>query len=180
MTCIVAIEEDGVVYMGSDRAGSNGHTIGIVGSPKTFTNGPLLIGYTSSFRMGQILQHGLVVPAHKLTWDVDRWVATDLMLAIREAFQSHGWDEVNSGVARGGYFLVAVAGRCYEIQSNYSYLRRVTGEYATGSGESHALGSLHATRGEPASVRVMKALEAAAEHVVSVAGPFDLVTQGAP
>jgi ATP-dependent protease HslVU (ClpYQ) peptidase subunit len=179
VTCIVAVEADGIVYMGSDHAGSNGYTLTPVEASKTFTNGPLLIGYTTSFRMGQILQYGLIVPSHTLSWDLDRWVATDLMVAVRATFEAHGWNQTEKNVATGGNFLMAVGGRCYEIQSNYSFLRSATGEYAVGSGENHALGSLHTTRGQEPAVRVMRALEAAAEHCTGVAGPFDLTTQKA-
>jgi ATP-dependent protease HslVU (ClpYQ) peptidase subunit len=177
VTCIVAVEHDGVVYMGSDRAGSDGWGIGTVAAAKTFRNGPLLIGYTTSFRMGQLLQYALVPPTDTLTWDVDRWVATDLMAAIREAYDAHGWDETESNKHVGGNFLLAVAGRAYEIQSNYSFIRKVTGEYAVGSGEMFALGSLHSTRDLDPLDRVRLALEAAAEMSPSVAGPFDYVTQ---
>lgn len=179
MTCIVAIEDAGTVYMGSDRAASNWSSIISLEGSKTVTNGPLLLGFCGSMRMGQLLQHALDVPSHRLTWDVDRWVTVDLMTSLRATFEAHAWHEVNSGVASGGHFLMAVGGRCYEIQSDYSFNRNTTGEYAAGSGAEYALGSLHATRGEVASLRVMLALEAAAEHSPTVAGPFDIVTQEA-
>jgi hypothetical protein len=162
--------------MGSDRAGSNGHTTSTVEAPKVFTNGPLLIGITSSFRMGQILQYGLRVPkGHRK--DTDRWVAIDLMAAVREAFDRHGWNRVDDGRALGGSYLLACRGRLYEVQDDYSALRYPRGEYSVGSGADHALGSLHASRGGQPEDRILAALEAAAEHVMSVDGPFDILTQ---
>jgi ATP-dependent protease HslVU (ClpYQ) peptidase subunit len=181
MTCIVALEVDGQVYMGSDRAGSNGFTTLTVAAPKVFRNGPLLVGYTSSFRMGQLLQYGLRVPTESPSWDVDRWVSQELMAAVRATFGEGGWNEAQHGVARGGNWLAAIAGRLYEIQANYAFIRSVTGEYAIGSGEYHALGSLHATRnlGWLPETRILAALNAAAEHVTTVSGPFDLTEQAA-
>lgn len=179
MTCIVAVEHDGTVYMGSDRALSTWSITTTMDMSKTVENGPLLIGYCGSLRMGQLLQYALDPPVHHLTWDVDRWVALDLMAAVRSAFEDNVWHKVSEGHAEGGSFLVAVAGRCYEVQSDYSFSRTPTGEYATGSGYQYAFGSLHSTRGEEPAVRVMRALEAAAEHCPSVAGPFDIVTQEA-
>lgn len=178
MTCIVALEANGKVYMGSDTFGSNGYTGATYEAPKTFHNGSALIGICGSYRMGQLLQYALVVPEETLTWDIDRWIALDLMPAIRTAFDAHGWDRLNEGRAKGGAFLFAISGRCYEIQSDYSFLRSVNGEYAIGSGEYHARGSLHATRdwAKPKK-RVAAALAAAAEHVVSVDGPFDFMRQ---
>jgi ATP-dependent protease HslVU (ClpYQ) peptidase subunit len=173
VTCIVAVETRRGVWLGADSAGSNGYTIGPVESPKLFHNGPALFGICGSFRMGQILRYGLRVPTESLGWDVDRWIATDFAKALRKAYAEHGWDFVEAGVAEQGNFLVSVAGRCYEIQSDYSFLRSPVGEYAIGSGTYHALGSLHATRdyARPKD-RLLASLEAAAEHVMSVAAPF--------
>lgn len=173
MTCIVAIETKDGVWFGSDRFGSNGYVGEPVTFPKVFTNNSVTFGYTSSFRMGQLLQYALEVPP--FTNDVDQWVAVDLMKAIRKAFKDNEWFETKDGVAVGGSFLIAVAGRCYEVQSDFSFLRSISGEYAVGSGKDYALGSLRSTRGRKPKKRLLEALETAAEYVVSVGGPFDLV-----
>ena len=176
MTCIVAIESDGKVIMGGDRLGSNGHTGAPVSEAKVFRKGLVTIGYTSSFRMGQILQHALEVPSIPVDVDLDKWVAIDFMLAIRKAFKDNGWDEEEKGIARGGKFLLAVQNKCYEIQSDYSYLRNISGEYAVGSGQDYALGSMRSTRGKMSTTkRIIESLETAAEYVVSVSGPFDVI-----
>lgn len=178
MTCIVALETQRGVWMGHDQLGSDGFTGAPIEAPKVFTNGPLLIGMCGSFRMGQLLQYGLHPPEESLSWDVDRWVAMDLVPAIREAFEAGGWDRINNGRAKGGSFLVVVRGRCYEVQDDYSFMRMPSGEYAVGSGTYHALGSLHTTRdwAKPKE-RIVAALEAAAEYVMSVAPPFAIVRQ---
>jgi ATP-dependent protease HslVU (ClpYQ) peptidase subunit len=174
VTCIIAIETDGQVVMGGDRMGSNGHTGEPVSFPKIFQKDNLLIGYCGSFRMGQLLQHALDVPLKTLTDDVDRWVSIDLMQAMRKAYKENDWDNKRDDVAEAYPILLAVSGRCYEIQADFSYLRSMTGEYVTGSGSSYAQGSMHSTRGKAsAKKRIEMALQAAAEYVVSVAGPFD-------
>ena len=179
MTCIVAIEKDGKVFMGADRMGSNGYTGAPVEEPKIFRNGPLLIGYTSSFRMGQLLRHALEVPV--VLNDIDKWVSVDLMQAIRKAFKDNGWDREKEGQAEGGNFLIAVAGKCYEIQSDYSYIRNINGEYSVGSGIHYALGSLRSTRNNPnQKKRLQEALETASEYVVSVSAPYDFMEQKKP
>lgn len=179
MTCIVALETDHGVWMGSDRMFSDGYTGAVYDTAKAFVNGPLLIGCCGSVRMKQVLRYGLEPPVDALSWDVDRWVAMDLVPAIRSAFEANGWDRVSDGRAKGGNFLVAIGGRCYEIQSDYSFTRPDTGEFAIGSGCYHALGNLHATRGLKPKERILRALAAAEEHVVSVCGPFDIVKQPA-
>lgn len=175
MTCIVAIEQNGVVVMGGDRFGSNGYAGEPVPFSKVFTKDRLLIGYCGSFRMGQILQHALEVPLKTLTDDVDRWIAIDLVQAMRKAFKDNEWQLEDSGPAKSDPILVAIDGRCYEIQSDLSYLRTITGEYAIGSGCYFAQGSMRSTRGKSAKARVVEALETAAEYVISVGGPYDLL-----
>lgn len=177
MTCIVALETPRGVWMGADRASATDVTTVTMAVSKIYTNGPALLADCGDFRTGQLLQYALEVPESTLGWDVDRWVALDLSSAIREAFAAHGWDRSDNGVAEATGFLLAIRGRVYEIQSDYSFLRNEAGEYAIGSGAHHALGALHATRSMKPKDRILAALEAAAEHVVSVAGPFDIARQ---
>ena len=59
MTCVVGLIEDNTIYLGADSLGSNGHSKSEYRFPKVFQNGDFLIGYTSSFRMGQMLQYEL-------------------------------------------------------------------------------------------------------------------------
>lgn len=181
MTCIVALETPAGVVMGADRMASTWTTTITLDDPKIFTNGPLLIGACGSIRHGQLLKYSLVVPVDTLSWDRDRWVAHNLAYAIQHTFETHGAKPIKDGVSRGNNALCAVGGRCYELQSDYSFTRAVNGEYAIGSGEEYALGSLHATRGNPdPEARVRAALEAAAEHTPTVAGPFDIEWQATP
>ena len=175
MTCIVALETARGVWIGADRAASDDFTTSTMGLPKVYRNGPLTLADCGDFRTGQLLQYALEVPVDTIDDDLDRWVAVDLATAIRQAFKRNGWQRKDKGVADATSLLMAVRGRCYEIQSDYSFLRNASGEYAIGSGTYHALGSLHSTRDwKKPKDRIMAALEAAAEHVVSVSGPFDV------
>ena len=65
MTCIVGLEHDGKVYMGGDSAAVGGMDVYPSRIPKVFQAGRYLIGYTTSFRMGQLLQYGLDKIARK-------------------------------------------------------------------------------------------------------------------
>ena len=62
MTCIAAITEKGKVYMGGDSAGVSGYDITIRADEKVFKNGQCVFGFTSSFRMGQLLCYKFKVP----------------------------------------------------------------------------------------------------------------------
>ena len=60
MTVIVALKNKDEVVMGGDCAGVGwNYDIQMRSDPKVFRVGRFVIGYTSSFRMGQLLRFGL-------------------------------------------------------------------------------------------------------------------------
>lgn len=59
MTRVVGLVRQGRVYMGVDSAAVQGWTRRASQVSKVFRRGPFLIGYTTSFRMGQFLEHHL-------------------------------------------------------------------------------------------------------------------------
>ena len=102
MTCIVGIEHGGKVYIGGDSAGSDGHHLVIMAEPKVFKRGRFLIGYTTSFRMGQLLQHTLKPPAFTAEWQkrgVHAFMTVRLVDAIRKCFTDGGWIATKNAAA---------------------------------------------------------------------------------
>ncbi len=63
MTAIVALKHEGKIYLMGDRCGSNGYSKLLTSNPKVFKVGDFHLGYTSSFYMGQILEHMWTPPA---------------------------------------------------------------------------------------------------------------------
>jgi len=180
VTCIVAIETPTGVWMGGDRMASTWSNAIDMDHPKVFRNGPALIGACGSIRQKQLLRYVLQLPVETLSWDVDRWVAVDLTKAMIAMADDWHTNRVKDNVATSHNALLAIHGRCYELQSDYSFTRCRSGEYAIGSGDEYAFGALHATRGGDPKGRVLTALEAAAERCPTVAGPFDIEFQEAP
>ena len=63
MTCIVGYLDKETVYLGGDSAGTDGnYSQHIRKDKKVFQNGPFIFGFTSSFRMGQILMSSRFKP----------------------------------------------------------------------------------------------------------------------
>ena len=175
MTCVVGIESIEGVTIGVDSASSNGHTVHPSASGKLFRNGPLLLGFTTSWRMGQLLRYSMYVPTLD-TWDVDRWMATTFIDTVRRTLKDGGWASLKDGAEEGGTFLVGIAGRLYTVHGDYQATRSGHGYNSVGSGSTVALGALHSAADKPAHERAIAALTAAAEHVTSVAAPFEVVT----
>ena len=69
MTCIVAWLEDEKICIGGDSAGVAVYNMQIRADEKVFKNGEMVFGFTSSFRMGQLLRFSLILPPKKENQD---------------------------------------------------------------------------------------------------------------
>lgn len=173
MTVIVGVETRDGVVIGGDSAGVSGYLLTSRADPKVFINGPYLIGYTTSFRMGQLLHYAdLPKPLDRSGEDLDRFIATEFVDSVRELLKTGGWAQKESDREAGGTFLVGVSGRLYRVDSDYQVGWSLDGYAACGCGEEIALGVLHALRRAKPGARVQRALEAAAHHSTGVAAPF--------
>lgn len=171
MTCIVGIQHNGRVHIGGDSAGVAGSSLAIRGDAKVFRNGPYVMGFTTSFRMGQLLRYAFTPP--KPEGDLDAFMATTFVDAVRATLRDGGWLTTNSDREEGGTFLVGVRGVLYAVHSDFQIARTLNGYAAVGCGGDIALGAIYATRGERSPRRRINiALEAAAEHSAGVSGPF--------
>jgi len=181
MTCVVGLVENGVGYIGVDSLGSNNFTKTIREDSKVFKMKDTdkgIIGYTSSFRMGQLLQYagGLVDKRDEPNINHE-YLVTKFIPNIRNLFSSQGYERNNSGEAQGGSFLLVYDDKLYHIQSDYQVGIPVDGYDACGSGEYHANAALFATEGldmKPEE-RIVLALRAAQKFVTSVEAPFHIM-----
>lgn len=176
MTCIVGIEHDGGVLIAGDSAGLSGWSKMIRADLKVFTIGNYVMGFTDSFRMGQLLRYGLAMPGptHLERNDLHHFMCTTFIDGVRKTLKDGGWAKTDSERELGGSFLVGVAGQLFMVASDYQVARTICGYNAVGCGDDLALGSLHTTAQydiEP-QTRAQLALEAAADHSGGVAGPF--------
>jgi hypothetical protein len=174
VTCIVGVIANARVWMGADSAsGDTGQWhLTTARFPKLFTRDSLLIGYTSSWRMGQLLRWRLAIPPRPEGMDTHEWMATDFIDAVRECFKSGGIAKKENEVETGGTFLVACSGRLFTVGSDYQVDEPDDDMAAVGCGYSFALGAMHATTTLEPEPRLRAALEAAAYYSAYVRGPF--------
>ena len=185
MTCIVGLVEEGNVYIGADSLASSAASKVLVRNakivnlkrPDTGYPSDLIIGYTSSWRMGQLLGK-LKLPKYT-KGDAFDWLSGPFVDAVRKQLKEGGWAKIENGHESGGEFLVAYDGRLFKVQSDFSVLETLQGFDACGSGEDWALGSLHASqsiRSLSSEKRVIMALTAAETFNPSVAAPFHVTS----
>lgn len=189
MTAIAGIIHDSRVHIGGDSAGVGGLTLTIRKDTKVFTHPQRepgkpevpdfwAFGYTTSFRMGQILQYAFTPPVLPADTDVHRFMCTTFVDAMRTTFKDSGWARTDSGVEETGQFLVGVGDRLFVIDSDYQVGEPADGYAAVGCGHDLANGALHATKdlGMGPRDRLERALSAAAHHSAGVAPPFAYVS----
>lgn len=144
MTCIIGLEHDGKVYIGGDSQSSGGWDKGIAVSPKVFRRGDFLIGYTDSWRMGQILQYHLSVRPPLEGETDDAYMVIAFIEAVRDCLRQYGYMRIDSNTETGGQFLVGYKAKLYRIDADFQVLRFAEDMSAVGCGAAYALGALMA------------------------------------
>ncbi len=180
MTCIAAVTDGTTVWMGGDSAGANGWDIVNRRDPKVFQRGEWLIGFTTSFRMGQLLMHKFVPPTPHEDQDLFAFMVSDFIDAVRQCLKDGGFAKKDLDVETGGNFLVGYRGRIFEIEGDYQVGEALDSYGAAGCGYAYAKGAMHAlgpiSAKNPPSSMIRKALEAAERHSAGVRGPFAILS----
>src|SRR5699024_6648541 len=153
MTCIIGFtdRESSVSWIGCDSLDSNNYTKSIESPAKAFRNEQIrnvLMGGTTSFRHLDLLKY-----AEDLFDGIDvyrkpiidhKYMVTKFVPKVINLFKSGVVGE--SETERVGNFIVAVPGRVFEVQEDYSVLEPELGFCAVGCGEAVAMGSLVTTK----------------------------------
>ncbi len=183
MTCIVGLVHEGVTYIGGDSLGSNGHSKTVRKDQKVFHLKDIknaVVGYTSSFRMGQLLMYGTGLIDNRDTHEKDidhQYLVTKFIPNVIKLFEDGGYSKSISGEKKGGCFLLGYKDKLYQIESDFQVGQSALYYDACGSGEEFALGSLHSTEGTELTPieRIHKALQAATQFSVGVAPPYTIL-----
>jgi len=143
MTAIVAMIHEGKVWMGGDHLGSDGFTKNeFVKNDKVFKNGDFLIGYTTSFHMGQILQYHWKQPHRQENLTDDVYFYKFVMKSFIDCFKDNGYGDKRGVGWESGEFLVGWKGRLFLVENAHALECEKFG--AVGSGSYHAIGALKA------------------------------------
>lgn len=178
MTAIAGIVEDGTVWLGGDSAGVGGLSLQTRSDPKVFKTGDFVIGYTTSFRMGQILEHHFTAPIPFEGENGMGYMVKRFIPEVKTVLKTHGFQTTTDGQDSGGTFLVGYRGELYEVEADYQVGRVRQAYHACGCGQDLLLGSMFTTDEYDLTPqeRIKKALSAAAEFSAAVRGPFHIVS----
>lgn len=172
MTCIVAIAHEGIVYMGADSAGVAGMQLSVRRDPKIYQVGDFLFGFTTSYRMGQLLGYSFTPPTRKPEESTERYMTTTFVDALRLTLKLGGYAKTENGVEQSGEFLVGYRGRVFRICADYQVGENHAAFDAVGCGSDIALGAMYACDDKPPTERIRRALLAAESFSAGVRAPF--------
>jgi ATP-dependent protease HslVU (ClpYQ) peptidase subunit len=181
VTCIVGLKHKNKVYIGGDSAGVSGLDITLRKDPKVFKNGQFIYGFTSSFRMGQLIQTFKAPPiTSKDKEDIYKYMTTKFINKLRKHFKDGGYTRVDANRESGGFFLIGHKNRLFSIDADFQVGESYTPYSALGCGADYALGVLYALRENDDSKNnpnylITRALEAAEFFSGGVRAPFNIV-----
>jgi ATP-dependent protease HslVU (ClpYQ) peptidase subunit len=181
MTCVVGLIDGDTTYLGADSCGSNGYYKVTRIDKKVFKlkdTPNAILGYTSSFRMGQLLMYatGLIDKRDEPNINHE-YLVTKFIPNVIKLFKDGGYSQNDKGEETGGTFLLGYKHRLFKIESDYQVGMSVDNYDACGCGQDYALGSLHSTNGTNLTTieRIHKALQAASKFSEGVSAPFYII-----
>lgn len=182
MTCVVGMVENGKVVMGADSLGASGYDALHRKDPKVFRNGQYLIGFTSSYRMGQILMVASLPKFEPGQYDEYQFMLRRFVPGIREALSAGGYTKKKDEREEGGTFLVGFNGRLFQIEDDFQVAESSEDYDACGCGRPYALAALMSLEHNPwrhttPQDNIRWALMVAAHYSNGVGEPFTILAE---
>lgn len=147
MTTLIAFQHDDFCIIAADTQ-TTGYDLRSDCSPmgKIAQNGKYLVSAAGLVRGMNLIQHAFNPPATPRVKDLDRFMVTNFVPALRKTFALSGYDIKSDGMAASfeNDFIVAVNGTLYFIDEGYGLERTKDKVYCTGSGMKLALGAAYA------------------------------------
>ncbi|MBI5421253.1 MAG: hypothetical protein HZA35_02970 [Parcubacteria group bacterium] len=186
MTCIAIATDGENIVMGGDSAGVGGSDLTIRKDRKVFQRTGLdktkwVFGFTTSFRMGELIQYELTLPKvdARARKDLYGFMVKKFIFSLRKCFKKGGWAEREKGRESGGTFIIGLLGRIFVIYNDYQVEEPMDPFGAVGCGSDAAKGSLYTSQKDRnLKRRVHIALEAAQRFSTGVRKPFVFVKLG--
>jgi hypothetical protein len=177
MTCIIGLIHNGSVYIGGDSIAASGYDARQIAFNKVFQIGEFLIGYTFSFRLGQILEHCLVIePQLEDESDLHYLIAT-FIPTVKSLFNEHGLTYPgDNGDEVYGNFLLGYRGHLYSIGNAFAVMEYSEGYAVAGCSTDYALAAMEALRDLPPKERLERAFEIVNKFSAGVLPPFNIKT----
>ena len=175
MTCIIGLEHEGKVYVGGDSATGNGWGLRTAAMPKVFRLGELLVGFTDTWRFGQLIQYSLTLPQRDGEDSDERYLIATVIPALHTTLKDHGYVTTEDSRESGGSAIVGYRGRVYELSPNFGLTTFADKFAAVGVGWMFAEGAMLALEQLPPKERILKALDIVGRCADGVLPPYGVM-----
>lgn len=149
MTAVVGLVAGKKIWMGGDAAATCTSTLSqtLVKDPKVFVSGDMLLGFSGSFRLGQLLRYSYTPPEHPEDLDDISYLNTLWLDAVRTCLKDGGFTRVEDSTetAPDSSLLIGYHGKLYVMEADFNILEPAHPYAAIGSSGDFALGSLSTT-----------------------------------
>lgn len=128
MTCIVAIETKDNIILAGDKLGSTDYYTEVYSRPKVFRNGDFLIGYTTSYHMGQLLEFEWKQPTKEEGISDDVYIYRDVRQSIKRMFECNDFGQAKAGDFNEpdlGNFIFIYKNKIYSYEPNSAILEHI-------------------------------------------------------
>jgi len=182
MTCIVGLVKKNKVYIGGDSAGVNSWwDLVIRGDEKVFQKENMVFGFTTSFRMGQILRYSFKIPYHQHGIETIDYMCSIFIDELIKCFKEKGYSKNEDNQVPVGDFLVGYNGQLFEIHNDFQVGVNVNKMAACGCGYAYALGALEILENTVNQYvlpeeKIKRALQVSAKFSAGVHGPFKIIS----
>lgn len=174
MTCIIAIEHEGRVLLGSDSFLGGAMVRDVIDRPKYFrVNENFAIGFAGGLRPAQVLEHEAKFPKQRKNQSDEKYLV-NIASAIRSTFEKQGAllkDEDTSQQTHDSLFIFALNGKAYIMQEDFSIIRSKLGCCSIGAGQDYAMGAMLALAYHEPEQRAKIALDIATQLSPMVSAP---------
>ncbi len=181
MTCVVALEDNGSIWMGADSASYREDEVLIRQDEKVFKNGEFLIGFSGSFRIGQLLRWSLRPPKFLNNKAHMEYLVCDFVECLRNLLDTKGvLFKEETGDAHDSEIVLGFKGNIYVIEADFNVSSLRQKFAVSGSGFAYALGAMNVLYHDISLTpkqKIERALAVAGEYSPSVKSPFVVLNQ---
>lgn len=182
MSVIVAIKENGKIYIGADSQSTRGSCRASLSNPNNYKIWKVkgvdncIMGHVGALKDACAIRvmNDLVRKIDEINGDIDfEYVVSRIELMIRDELITHKFiSDDNAYEDMESRFIFCYKDKMYTI--SYGAVIEQDDFVAIGSGESSAIGSLVSTEGLPAKERIIKAIKASVTNDIYVDYPIIL------
>lgn len=184
MTCVVGIKKDNVVYIGADSSASSEGSDFILSrsDAKVFRVGSFIIGFSGSFRFGQIMRFSFKPPEHKSGKSDYAYMCSDFVTKLQSTLEKNRFNGQNdkTEMESSTELLVGYNRELYYVGQDYQIGINNDNYSAIGCSDVIALGALYAINNIKGTISAEKqieiALDASTKYCSRVLRPYIIIS----